>query len=129
VLAEYNTDALAAQVTLTVPGAGAVTLTVLQMIAAAGCALVVAWLAGQVDRGVWSVRLRRREAALRALEHEIAQVKASVYDREPTVMDVSLTSIHKRLERIEQQLDLLRRREGGAAVAPEDGRVRQPAMT
>ena len=70
-------------------------------------ALVVLWLAGQLDRAVLAWRFRRR-AVVRDVRTEVVRPETRADVQEPNVMYVSLTNIHKRLDAIEQQLDTVR---------------------
>ena len=107
---QANVSALAAPINIAVPGTAGVTLSVLEVILVAVAALVIVWLAGQIDTALMAWRIRRREPVLRTTQHEVDPTGAPVYDRQPSVMYVSLTHIHKRLDAIEQQLEALRER-------------------
>lgn len=110
VVVEANSGALGTPVTLALPGMASVTLTVLEIILVAVGALVVGWLAGQIDRAILAWRVRRREGMLRDAQVGMARMSATVSDGQPGVMNISLTNIHKRLDMIEQQSGELRRR-------------------
>jgi len=83
VLVETNIGALGAPITLVVPGTASVTLTALEIILVAVAALVVGWLAGQLDRVILAWRVRQREGMLRATQVELARISATVSDRQP----------------------------------------------
>jgi len=110
VLVQSNIGALETPISVALPGAAGATVTVLDIILAAAAALVVAWLAGQVDRAFLAWRLLRRERTVRIIRDEVAPSGPVADERQPSVMYVSLSNIHNRLDAIEQQLDALRQR-------------------
>ena len=121
---ELNLDALASPLKIALPGGASQTLSVLQLVVGAGGALVVGWLAGQVDRAILGRRVRSREVELHAAQHDVARMKAETYDRQTTLTDVSLKNIHKRLEGIEQRLDRL-----PVPVGSDESRAHRAALT
>lgn len=107
VLLETNMNVLGAPVTLAIPNSASVTATIAQIVLAALAAFVVIWLAGQLDRAVLTWQFRRRAEVRPDMRTEMVQ-STPADPREPNVMYVSLTNIHKRLDTIEQQLDTVR---------------------
>jgi len=81
VLIQMNLGQLGAQTTLTVPGLPPVAVTVLAIMAAAGGALVVAWVAGQVDRAVFERQMRRRDTTRHVMGEELARVMGEEWVR------------------------------------------------
>ena len=110
VLVQANMSALQAPITLAMPNSASIAVTAVEIFVAALAALVVVWFAGQLDRAILMWQLRRRETVREEERGEILRTQPAAADREPTVMYVSLTNIHKRLDAIEQQLDTLRQR-------------------
>ena len=78
VLVETNMNVLGAPITLGLPNSASVTATIAEIVLAALAALVIAWLAGQVDRAILKWQFRRR-AAVRVTS--IALVAAAVPGR------------------------------------------------
>jgi hypothetical protein len=97
---QQNGAGVHATTSLVLPGATNIPVSLLRLIAAIGAAAVVVWLAGLVDLAVLSGRLRRREAAHRAMEQELARIKATAYDTQRPL----LADLRTRLEEIVQEM-------------------------
>jgi len=132
-LIQMNLGHLGAQITLAVPGMAPVAVTGLAIMAAAGAVLVVAWIAGQVDRAVLERQIRRRDTTLHVIGEELARVmgeewvriRATVDDRESRPW----AELRTRLDVIDRDLQGLRERVDRVARDGEDARIRQVPVT
>jgi len=110
-----------------------VAVTGLAIMAAAGAVLVVAWIAGQVDRAVLERQIRRRDTTLHVIGEELARVmgeewvriRATVDDRESRPW----AELRTRLDVIDRDLQGLRERVDRVARDGEDARIRQVPVT
>lgn len=104
-LVQLNLGALQGPVALAVPGTAGFTVTAMLVLVAAGAALALGWLAGQVDRAILERRVRHRDATLRVMGEELLRLKATAYEQHP-----SLVEIHTRLDALDRDLRVLQER-------------------
>lgn len=100
VVAQHNGAGLHTATPVVLPGATNIPVTLLRLLAAVGAAAVVVWLAGLLDLAVLRAQVRRRAAAHRALEQELARIKATAYDTQQPL----LGDLRSRLDEIVQEL-------------------------
>jgi hypothetical protein len=100
-----DADALQAPFTVAVPGTAGVTATPMLMLVAAGAALVLGWLAGQVDRAILERRIRHRDATLRVMGEELLRLKAAAYEQQP-----SLAELRGRVDALDRDVRALEER-------------------
>jgi len=104
-LVQLNLGALQGPVALAVPGTAGFTVTPMLVLVAAGAALALAWLAGQVDRAILERRVRHRDAALRVMGEEMLRLKATAHEQHPSLVDIAA-----RLDAFDRDLRVLQER-------------------
>jgi len=120
IFAQLNAAELGARLTFTLPGAPAVSVTYLEIMAGLSAALALTWLAGMIDRHVIEQRVEQRESALIAMQEELLR-KAAAYDREQPL----LLEVRMRLDDLGREVRALRnQREWPPAVDKTD--IRRP---
>jgi hypothetical protein len=103
-----NPSAFQGSLTLRMPGAGdqVLTVTLQSLMAAAGAALVIAWIAALIDRGGLDRRVQRYEQETREMSDEMLRVKAKAYDQERQPLE----DIRVRLDTLDRDIRGLRAR-------------------
>lgn len=122
---QTNMTVVHTQTPLTLPGEWSVPITYLRLLAAIGAAAVLVWLAGMLDRVFLRAQIRRRDAALLALEQDLMRFKATAYDQQQP----ALGDVRGRLEVVVHELrGMLARVEnvlrGGPDRVPRDAVIR-----
>ncbi len=85
---QTNMTVIHTQTPLTLPGEWSVPITYLHLLAAIGAAAVAVWLAGMIDLVFLRAQIRRRDAAMLALEQDLMRFKATAYDQQqPALSD------------------------------------------
>jgi hypothetical protein len=86
---QTNMTVIHTQTPLTLPGDWNVPMSYLRLLAAIGAAAVLVWLAGMIDLALMRAQIRRRDAAMLALEQDLMRFKATAYDhQQPALSDV-----------------------------------------
>jgi|GEM_PF-2010833 len=103
-----NPSAFQGTLTLRMPGAGdqSVVVTLQSLMAAAGAALVIAWIAALIDRSALDRRVQRYEQEMREMSDEMLRVKAKAYDQERQPLE----DIRVRLDTLDRDIRGLRAR-------------------
>jgi hypothetical protein len=103
-----NPSAFQASLTLRMPGSTDrfVVVTVENLMAAAGAALVLAWIAALLDRAGLDHRVQRYERTTRAMSDEMLRLKARAYDEERQPLE----DICVRLDTLDRDIRGLRAR-------------------
>ncbi len=97
---QTNAAVIHTQTALTLPGGSSVPISYLRLLAGLGAAAALVWLAGMLDLALLHGRLRRRDAAVQALEQDLMRVKAVAYDQQQPV----LNDVRGRLEVVVHEL-------------------------
>ena len=97
---QTNMAVIHTQSPLTLPGDASVPISYLRLLAAMGAAAALVWLAGMVDFGLLRGQIRRRDAAMLALEQDLMRFKATGYDQQQTALD----DVKSRLEVVVHEL-------------------------
>ena len=95
-----NPSAFQGSLTLRMPGAGdqSVVVTLQSLMAAAGAALVIAWIAALIDRSALDRRVQRDEQEMREMSDEMLRVKAKAYDQERQPLE-DIRGLRARIDR------------------------------
>jgi hypothetical protein len=103
-----NPAAFQGSLNLHVPGASAqvIVVTIQDLMAAAGAALVLAWIAALLDRGGLDRRVQQYERTMRVTNDEMLRVKARAYDQERQPLE----DIRVRLDTLDRDIRGLRAR-------------------
>jgi hypothetical protein len=122
---QTNMTVIDTRTPLTLPGEWSVPITYLRLLAAIGAAAVLVWLAGMLDRVLLRAQIRRRDAALLALEQDLVRFKATAYDQQQP----ALSDVRERLEVVVHELrSMLARVEnvlrGGPDRVPREAVIR-----
>ena len=113
---QTNMAVIHTQSPLTLPGDASVPISYLRLLAAMGAAVALVWLAGMVDFARLRGQVRRRDAAMQALELDLMRFKATGYDQQQT----ALNDVKSRLEVVVQELrGMLARVENVLRGAPD----------
>ncbi|HLW48391.1 MAG TPA: hypothetical protein VKW09_11560 [bacterium] len=89
-------------------------VTVRMLMEAAGAALVIAWVAGMIDRAALERRAAQYERTVRVMNDEMARMKARAYDEERQPLE----DIRTRLETLDRDVRALRARIDREPLAP-----------
>jgi hypothetical protein len=81
---------------------------------AAGAALIIAWIAGMIDRAALDRRVAEYERSVRVMNDEMSRVKARAYDEERQPLD----DIRVRLDTLDRDIRGLRARMDREPLAP-----------
>jgi hypothetical protein len=121
------TNPAAFQTSLTLRASGTAgqvyTVTIRQLMEAAGAALIIAWIAGMIDRASLDRRMAQYERTVTVMGDEMARVKARAFDSERQPLE----DIRIRLDTLDRDIRGLRARLEPATAA-DTGRV-VPAET
>jgi hypothetical protein len=102
------------------------TVTIRMLMEAAGAALVIAWIAGLIDRAGLDRRVEQYERTTRVMSEEMMRTKARAYDEERGPLE----DIRVRLDTLDRDIRGLRARFDREALAPAADTVRvAPAET
>jgi hypothetical protein len=102
-----NPAAFHGSLALHMPGSDDLTVVTMQaLMAAAGAALVIAWIAALIDRGALDRRIQRYERTMQEMSNEMLRVKAKAYDEER----LPLEDIRVRLDALDRDIRGLRAR-------------------
>lgn len=97
---QTNMAVIHTQSHLMLPGDSSVPISYLRLLAGMGVAVALVWLAGMVDVALLRGRIRRRDAAMLALEQDLMRFKATGYDQQQT----ALNDVRGRLEAVVHEL-------------------------
>jgi hypothetical protein len=118
--AQANSQTIHSVIPLSIPGAGAVQLTYLRLLAAFSAALVVVWIGGLLDLAVQRARIHRLAAAIAAKDQAIAQARTTM----PVEPADALAGTRARLEAAADDIRAtLRRIEVILAALPQRERI------
>lgn len=97
------------------------TVTIKMLMEGAGAALVIAWLAGLIDRAGLDRRVEQYERTTRVMSEEMVRVKSRAYDEERQPLE----DIRVRLDTLDRDIRGLRARidREPVAAAADTGRV------
>jgi hypothetical protein len=84
---QTNMAVIHTQSHLMLPGDSSVPISYLRVLAGVGAAVVLVWLAGMADVALLRGRIRRRDAAMLALEQDLMRYKATGYDQQQTALN------------------------------------------
>lgn len=97
---QSNVTVIHTQAPLTLPGYSTGPISYLRLLAAMGAVVVLVWLAGMIDVALQRGQIRRRDAAVLALEQDLMRFKATGYDQQQT----ALNEVGSRLEVVVHEL-------------------------
>ena len=89
-------------------------VTIQTLMEAAGAALVIAWVAGMIDRAALDRRVEHYERTVRVMNDDVARMKARAYDEERQPLE----DIRIRLEALDRDVRGLRARIDREPLAP-----------
>jgi hypothetical protein len=95
------------------------TVTIRMLMEGAGAALVIAWIAGMIDRASLDRRMEQHERTVRVMSDEMSRVKAQAYDGERQPLE----DIRVRLDALDRDIRGLRVRMEPLAPAADTARV------
>jgi len=103
-----NPSAFQGSLTLRIPGSAGqfLVVTMQDLMAAAGAALVIVWIAAMIDRGALDRRIQRDERTMKGMSDEMLRVKAGAYDEERRPLE----DIRVRLDALDRDIRGLRAR-------------------
>jgi hypothetical protein len=90
------------------------TVTIRMLMEAAGAALVIAWIAGMIDRAGLDRRVEQYERTTRVMSEEMMRVKSRAYDEERQPLE----DIRVRLDTLDRDIRGLRARIDREPVSP-----------
>ncbi len=113
---QTNVAMIHTQTALTLPGDLSVPISYLRLLAGLGAAAALVWLPGMLDLVLLRGQLRRRDAAVLALEQDLMRFKAAAYDQQQP----ALNDVRGRLEMLVHELrGMLARVEGALRGIPD----------
>ena len=121
---QTNMAVIHTQAPLTLPGDLNVPISYLRLLVAMGAAVALVWLAGMIDAALQRGQIRRRDAAVLALEQELMRFKAAGYDQQQTAMN----DVRGRLDSVVHELSGMQARVENALRAVASRSAREYAV-